>query len=138
MASVAEGLVTAVNAGSAKITVTTEDGGFTASCQVSVSAAIPVFAMVPVDLGLSVKWAESNLGTTVATDCGDYYAGGGRASDPVPGLCGKAWRMPTRAEFEELIDPSKCSVKETTQDGVKGYKITSKSNGNSIFLPAAG
>ena len=26
----------------------------------------------------------------------------------------------------------------TTQNGVKGLKITSKSNGNSIFLPAVG
>ena len=97
---------------------------------------LPAFSMVPVDLGLSVKWAESNLGTTVAAENGDYYACG--ASDPVPGLCGKDWRMPTRAEFEELIDPANCSMEETTQDGVKGYRITSKKNGNSIFLPAAG
>lgn len=134
VASVSEGVVTAVSEGSARITVTTEDGGFTASCQVTVSAAAPAFSMVPVDLGLSVKWAESNLGTTVATENGDHYACD--ASDPVPGLCGKAWRMPTKAEFEELIN--NCSVEETAQDGVNGYRITSKKNGNSIFLPAAG
>ena len=94
----------------------------------------PQFKMVPVDLGLSVKWAESNLGTTVATENGNYYAW--NAKDPVPGLCGKEWRMPTKAEFEELINS--CNVEEATQDGVKCYKITSKSNSNSIFLPAAG
>ena len=94
----------------------------------------PQFKMVPVDLGLSGKWAESNLGTTVATENGNYYAW--NATDPVPGLCGKDWRMPTKAEFEELLN--KCNVEEATQDGVKGYKITSKSNSNSIFLPAAG
>ena len=134
VASVADGVVTAVSEGSAKITVTTEDGGFTANCDVSVSAPTPTYSMTPVDLGLSVKWATSNLGTTVATESGEYYAWS--ATDPVPGLCGKAWRMPTKAEFEELIN--NCNVEETTQDNVKGYKITSKSNGNSIFLPAAG
>ena len=95
----------------------------------------PQFTMIPVDLGLSVKWADSNLGTTVATECGEYYAGG---SDPVPGLCGKAWRMPTKEEFEELINPANSSVEEATQGDVKGYRITSKKNGNSIFLPVSG
>ncbi|MBR6346484.1 MAG: hypothetical protein IKR69_03755 [Bacteroidales bacterium] len=95
----------------------------------------PQFTMAPVDLELSVKWADSNLGTTIATESGEYYACG---SDPVPGLCGKDWRMPTKEEYEELIDPAKCCVEETTEGGVKGYKITSLKNGNSIFLPAAG
>ena len=96
---------------------------------------VTTYSMVPVDLGLSVKWATSNLGTTVASESGEYYAWAAGKSDPVPGLCGKDWRMPTKAEFEELLN--KCNVQETTQDGVKGYKITG-GNGNSIFLPAAG
>lgn len=95
----------------------------------------PTFTMVPVDLGLSVKWAESNLGATVATESGNTYAG---TSDPVPGLCGKEWRMPTKEEFEELVDPANCSVEEAMQGDVKGYRITSKKNGNSIFLPVSG
>ncbi|MBQ5826344.1 MAG: hypothetical protein IIW46_02555 [Bacteroidaceae bacterium] len=49
---------------------------------------------------------------------------------------GGSWRMPTDEEFIELGE--KCSWKRTTQNGVKGYKVTSKTNGNSIFLPAAG
>ena len=44
--------------------------------------------------------------------------------------------MPTHEEFTELRE--KCSWTWTTQNGVKGYKVTSKTNGNSIFLPAAG
>ena len=48
---------------------------------------------------------------------------------------GGTWRMPTKAEMQELID--KCTWKWTTQNGVKGYKVTGP-NGNSIFLPAAG
>ena len=48
---------------------------------------------------------------------------------------GGTWRLPTEAEMEELID--NCTWKWTTQNGVKGYKVTGP-NGNSIFLPAAG
>ena len=49
---------------------------------------------------------------------------------------GGSWRMPTDAEWTELRE--NCTWKWTTQNGVNGYRVTSKSNGNSIFLPAAG
>ena len=49
---------------------------------------------------------------------------------------GGKWRMPTDAELTELRE--KCTWTWTTQGGTKGYEVTSKSNGNSIFLPAAG
>ena len=49
---------------------------------------------------------------------------------------GGSWRMPTHDEFTELR--TKCTWTWTTQNGVKGYKVTSKTNGRSIFLPAAG
>ena len=49
---------------------------------------------------------------------------------------GGSWRMPTKAEQDELRE--KCTWIWTTQNGVAGYRVTSKSNGNSIFLPAAG
>ena len=49
---------------------------------------------------------------------------------------GGSWRMPTISEFQELID--KCTWTWTTMNGKNGYKVESKSNGNSIFLPAAG
>ena len=48
---------------------------------------------------------------------------------------GADWRMPTYAEVKELM--SNCTTTWTTQNGVKGYKVTGK-NGNSLFLPAAG
>ena len=51
---------------------------------------------------------------------------------------GGSWRMPTLAEQEELMDTDNCTWTWTTQNGVKGYKVTSKKNGNSIFLPATG
>lgn len=49
---------------------------------------------------------------------------------------GGSWRMPTKAERDELLE--QCTWTWTTQNGVNGYKVTSKKNGNSIFLPAAG
>ena len=49
---------------------------------------------------------------------------------------GGEWRMPTDEEMTELREL--CTWTWTAQYGVKGYKVTSKNNGNSIFLPAAG
>ena len=51
---------------------------------------------------------------------------------------GGNWRMPTKPEQDELRDTNNCTWTWTTQNGVNGYKVTSKKNGNSIFLPAAG
>lgn len=48
---------------------------------------------------------------------------------------GGIWRMPTNDEWKELLD--KCSWIKTEQNGIKGILFTG-SNGNSIFLPAAG
>lgn len=52
---------------------------------------------------------------------------------------GGNWRMPTKEEIEELN--WNCDWVWTTQNGVKGVKITSKVEGytdRSIFMPAAG
>ena len=46
--------------------------------------------------------------------------------------------MPSNEQFEELINSSYTTTEWTTLNGVYGRKITCKSNGNSIFLPAAG
>ncbi len=51
---------------------------------------------------------------------------------------GGKWRMPTDAEWDELRNTDNCTWTWTTQNGVNGCKVTSKKNGNSIFLPAAG
>ncbi len=49
---------------------------------------------------------------------------------------GGNWRMPTSVDVDELLD--NCTWTWTTQNGVNGYRVTSKTNSNSIFLPAAG
>ena len=51
---------------------------------------------------------------------------------------GAAWRMPSLEQFKELINSKYTTTTWTTLNGVYGRKITSKKNGNSIFLPAAG
>ena len=48
---------------------------------------------------------------------------------------GGPWRMPTDAECIELCN--NCKWRLSIQNGVQGYKVTG-TNGNSIFLPAAG
>lgn len=49
---------------------------------------------------------------------------------------GGTWKLPTRAQCQELVD--KCEwTWWTTQDLHEGYKVTGP-NGKSIFLPAAG
>ena len=45
------------------------------------------------------------------------------------------WRMPSKEEFEELIN--KCTWKWINQNGHNGYKVIDP-NGKSIFIPAAG
>ena len=51
---------------------------------------------------------------------------------------GSGWQMPSLEQFKELINSNYTTTTWTTLNGVNGYEITSKSNGNSIFLPAAG
>ena len=113
-----------------------------------------------VDLGLSVKWATCNVGASSPEEYGDYYAWGetevkgryiegncktwekniddikGTARDVAHVKWGGTWRMPTKDEFNELLDY--CTWTWTTKNGVEGGKFTSLRNGKSIFLPAAG
>ena len=48
---------------------------------------------------------------------------------------GRGWRMPTKEEWEELVNNT--AVTWITQNGVKGSCFTA-TNGNSLFLPTAG
>ena len=48
---------------------------------------------------------------------------------------GADWRMPTKEEWQELLENTVCQW--TMQNGVWGQLFTAE-NGNSVFLPAAG
>lgn len=51
---------------------------------------------------------------------------------------GKNWQMPSEEQFQELVSPDLTILTWTAINDVNGMLITSKSNGRSIFLPAAG
>ena len=119
-----------------------------------------------VDLGLpsGTLWASCNVGASSPEEYGNYYAWGetktkseyskstyqfyqngyvdigtdisGTEYDVATVLWGDGWRMPTKKEIQELMD--NCTSEWTTLNGVNGRKFTSKTNGNSIFLPATG
>ena len=112
-----------------------------------------------VDLGLSVKWATCNIGASSPSEYGDCYAWGettpkseytkdncktygiamseitGSSYDVARARWGGSWRLPNRAEFEELKD--RCTWKWVSENGHYGYRIIGP-NDKFIFLPAAG
>ena len=49
---------------------------------------------------------------------------------------GESWCMPIEDDFQELYD--NCDWTRKTVNGVNGYLVTSKINGNSIFFPCSG
>ena len=132
--------------------VSTADDGYTVSGKIN--------GHYYVDLGLSVKWADRNIGALSSSAYGDYFAWGetetkdsytssnsvtyGVEFDDIAGDAeydaatanwGSKWRMPTKDEFKELKE--ECSWVWTSRNGFKGYIVTGPS-ANSIFLPAAG
>lgn len=60
------------------------------------------------------------------------------ADDAAAMTWGSPWKVPSMEQFDELMNPENTTVKKTFQDDVYGMLITSKRNGESIFLPAAG
>ena len=126
-----------------------------------------------IDLGLSVKWASSNVvgdKTQFNTSSGSYsyfawgettckadftwntykfyngrtftkyYTTDGKTrldaeDDAAHVYLGGNWRMPTKAEVQELVN--NCTWTWTSYQGRSGYLVTGK-NGNNIFLPANG
>lgn len=116
-----------------------------------------------IDLGLpsGTKWATCNVGATTPEDYGKYFAWGETTTktnytqansktfeksisditgkktyDVATANWGNSWRIPTKNEFDEL--KHNCTWQWVTQNGRNGYKVTSKKNNKSIFLPATG
>lgn len=118
-----------------------------------------------IDLGLpsGTKWACCNVGATNFTEPGSKFAWGeteekeiydfstyvhcdGHRSDCHKlgvSICGTEydvarkkwggnWQMPTEKQLDEL---RRCKIDSVTINGVKGFKLTSRNNGLSIFLP---
>ena len=51
---------------------------------------------------------------------------------------GSNWQIPSTEQLNELINSDYTTAEWISTDGIYGMKITSKINGNSIFLPASG
>lgn len=104
-----------------------------------------------VDLGLSVLWAETDLGsdeywyTPTYTWCTSNISGlppvldiAGTEYDPVTAALGEGWRMPTAAEYKELIENTSVTHREDKEYG--GFLLCRNlSNGKYIrFYPHVG
>ncbi len=114
-----------------------------------------------VDMGNGIKWACCNLGASSPEGYGKYFAWGETSSkssyttgnsttyrnhvgiisgeseyDAAKANLGASWTIPTKEQVQTLINNTTSERK--TINGVSGMLLTSKINGKSIFLPAAG
>lgn len=88
-----------------------------------------------VDLGLSVRWATCNLGADKPEKSGGYF----KWKEAVDLRLSYGWRLPTLADFKELIH--NCSLEKKNVNGVDGYIMRSNVPGytdRSVFFPSMG
>lgn len=117
-----------------------------------------------IDMGLSVNWCSTNVGASAPELIGNLYPyayiitgsvsqsmykfvnqdngnfdlpesiSGNVAYDAAAKTSEGRWRMATKAQWEELI--ANCDIEYgVTYNNVRGSMLTSKINGNSLFLP---
>lgn len=121
---------------------------------------------VDLGLPSGLLWRRFNLGATKPESAGLYFSWGNIEGHPAgagyefsqevynttPGAAitedlslsqdaariylGTPWRMPSAAEFQELLN--NCAHIWTTLNGMNGLLLTSNANGKTLFLPAAG
>ena len=110
-----------------------------------------------VEMAAGFNWAKVNIGAASPEEYGEYFAWGETSprdfyisdnydylipfNDAATANRGDGWRTPTSAEWEALLDENNYTWEWTTENGVNGYRVTSKVAGyagNSIFLPTAG
>ena len=112
-----------------------------------------VGATLPEQVGLYFAWGETTGYTTeqvtsgVRTFSQDEYNAGPAASisadltleqDAAHVNLGGNWRMPTEAEYKELINNCDASwIDDYNGTGISGPVFISKTNGNSVFFPTA-
>ena len=89
------------------------------------------------------KYTRADGQTTGCWYSGDTFIGDNKTEldlddDAAFAIWGSQWRMPNIDQFLELINTDYTTTEWTTQNGVMGRKITSRSNGNTLFLPASG
>jgi uncharacterized protein (TIGR02145 family) len=96
-----------------------------------------VFAASPEIAGRFYRWNSKQHWTALDIDSVNAFAQvktWEKSNDPSP----SGYRIPSKAEWDKLLDTSKVTNRFTNIGRVSGIKFTDKANGNSIFLPAAG
>ncbi len=94
------------------------------------------FAWGETDVKLVYDWSTYTLCNGTESSCQDIGANIGKTKyDVAQEKWGGFWRMPSSAQFQELLD--NCSSEWTMVNGVYGRKFIGK-NGCSIFFPSAG
>jgi uncharacterized protein (TIGR02145 family) len=140
------GLVTAVGNGLTSITVTTNDGGYSFTCDVTVIGikingiiwapsnvnAFGTFAIFPEDSGMYYQWNSGIAWSATIPDEIEWAA----VSPSAPWLvvndpCPNGWRVPTKEDFEKLLDVSVDFA--WTGNGGRFTHV-----GESVFFPASG
>ena len=122
---------------------------------------------IDLELPSGTKWASCNVDALSPEESGGYYAWGeteakevydwntyihcdgeaktchcigetisGSEYDVASKKCGEGWRLPTIEQVAELLE--NCFYERSTLNGTRGGLLTSKINGNSIFIPFAG
>jgi len=103
------------------------------------------FATKPEDPGMYYQWG-SNVGWSstdplTATDGNNAWRDLSEKENiwlPEKDPCPSGWRVPTEDELNSLTQTNYVTHIWTTENGVSGYRLTDKTTGNSLFLPAAG
>lgn len=124
-------------------------------CQITLFDKPEVTEEEAVDLGLSVKWGNKNLGASTYTNLGNSYEDydydylynnspelfewngaelnlGKTKYDYAYTDLGENWRLPTTEEWMELRD--NCKWEADIIDNTPGFRVKGP-NGNSIFIP---
>lgn len=88
-------------------------------------------------------WPDYLFGNGASHSISKYNTTDGKTEldaddDAATARLGSCWQTPTRSQLWELVGGQYTSVVWTMRKGVCGHLITSKENGNSIFLPASG
>ena len=92
----------------------------------------------------NMDWGDDDDGFDYSFDSDTYEKTAGyklegnidMAHDAARVNMGEPWQMPTEEQIKELFD--NCDWVRKTINGINGYLVTSKINGNVIFFPASG
>lgn len=151
--------VTGVGVGTVTITAIISQGTNYNSASTSYSLTIEDDMLVEMSLPSGIKWATKNLGATVDTDEGNYYAYGWKEphdssyafsnrdynssnngytwnsitdQNPAEEL-GTGWGVPSESDWQELVENS--TRTRIIKNGVYCTKYVSKINGEELIFP---